>query len=558
MPKATLVLFDGDPAEETFPISETKSLIPGVKLEIAIGYDNINTLIFTGVIVRQGLEITENEGSKLIVEAADNALKMTLARNNTIFQNITDSALIEKLIGNSGLAKSVTSTSSEQPVIVQYYCSDWDLMVIRAELNGMLVMVDAGTVTVAPPKTSTAPVLTVTYGDSILDFRGDMDAATQFAPSAIQSFAWDPATQALAKSGTASSSVSEPGNISSATLAKVFNVSPYPQQSGAEMAPADLTAWSSADLMKSQLAKIRGHVAFQGSALAKVGGMIALAGVGERFNGNVFVSAVHQSLSDGFWRTTAEFGLSPKWFSATAPEIAAPGASGQLPPVGGLQTGVVQKIDGDPAGEFRVYVTLPLLQASGDLGVWARLGSFYASNGIGAEFYPEIGDEVVVAFMNDDPRFPAIVGSLYSKGRAPPVPPAAANNQKSIVTKSKLRIDFFEDKKAVEISTPKGQSVRIDDNAGTIVVKDSNKNTATFASGGITLDSGANITLTAKGNINITAQGNLALKAQANVTVDGLQIAQKAQTSFSAEGTAEAKLTASGMLTIQGAMVKIN
>ncbi len=558
LPKARLVLFDGDAAEETFPISETKTLIPGATLAITLGYNSINTEVFSGLIYRQGVEITENAGTTLIVEATDNAMAMTLARHNAIYENLTDSALIEKLIGNAGLKKTVTATSAQQTSIVQYYSSDWDLMVIRAELNSMVVLVEAGAVTVATPDTSKPPKLTVSFGDSILDFRADMDATTQYAASAIQSFSWDMASQALATSGTASASVNEPGNIPSADLAKVFNVSPYPLQTGGEVAVADLTAWSSGDLLKTKLAKIRGHVTYPGSALAKMGDMITLAGVGDRFNGDAYVSTIHHSLAEGFWRTTAEIGLSQQWFSAVAPNIAAPGASGQLPPISGLQTGIVQKIDGDPDGEFRVYVTLPLLQASGKLGVWARLGSFYASNAIGAQFYPETGDEVVVAFMNDDPRFAVIVGSLYSKTKPPPVTPAAANPQKCIVTKSKLRLDFFDDKHAIEISTPKGQSIRVDDDAESITIKDKSGNKATFAAGGITLDSAANITLTAKGNIDIKAQGNLALKATANVTVDGLQITQSAQTSFSAKGNAEAKLIASGMLTIQGALVKIN
>lgn len=558
LPKAKLVLYDGSAAAETFPISQTSALIPGATLEIALGYNGTETTVFSGLVYRQGLDITENASPRLVVEATDKAMAMTLARHNAIYENITDSALMEKLIGAAGLSKSVTATTAKHPVIVQYYCTDWDLMVIRAQLNSMVVVADAGKITVAQPDTAAPPVLTATFGQSILDFQADMDAATQYAASAIKSYAWDPATQKLATSGTATANVTEPGNLSSATLAKVFNIASYPQQTGAELPKDELTAWSSAALLKSKLSKICGRVSFQGSALAKVGAMIALDGLGDRFNGNVYTAAVHHSVTEGFWRTTVEFGLPFDWFSATAPDIAAPGASGQLPPVGNLQTGVVQKLDKDPDGEYRVYVTLPLLQATGTLGVWARLGSFYASNGIGAEFYPEVGDEVVVAFMNDDPRFPVIVASLYSKKQSPPVPTDAKNNRKCIVTRSNLRLDFIEDVPAVEISTPGGHSVRLDDKTKTIVIKDLNGNKATLAPAGVTIESAKNLTLKANGNIDVTAQGNLSLKAEANVTVDGLAIKQSAKTSFAAQGTADAKLNSSGVLTIQGTLVKIN
>jgi phage protein D len=298
VPKARLVVSDGSAAEETFPISETEALIPGAALDVSIGYDGHDTAVFSGVIYRQGLDVTQNGPSRLVVEATDKAMAMTLARQNAIYENMTDSQVMEKLLGAQGLAKDVTATSAAHPVIVQYYCTDWDLLVIRAQLNSMVVMADVDKVTVAPPDTGKPPVLTLTYGDSILAFRADMDASTQFTQSAIQSFAWDPATQALLTSQQASAEVTEPGNIPSAELAKVFNVTAYAQQTGGSLDQQELTAWSSAELLKTRLAKIRGQVRYQGSALAKVGSMVTLAGLGDRFDGDAYVSGVHHSVTD--------------------------------------------------------------------------------------------------------------------------------------------------------------------------------------------------------------------------------------------------------------------
>ena len=48
------------------------------------------------------------------------------------------------------------------------------------------------------------------------------------------------------------------------------------------------------------------------------------------------------------------------------------------------------------------------------------------------------------------------------------------------------------------------------------------------------------------------------MKATANATCEGLQIELKAQTALSAQGNASAELKASGIVTVQGALVKIN
>jgi uncharacterized protein involved in type VI secretion and phage assembly len=218
----------------------------------------------------------------------------------------------------------------------------------------------------------------------------------------------------------------------------------------------------------------------------------------------------------------------------------------------------VQKISGDPDGEFRVFVTLPLLQAAAGVGVWARLGSFYASQGIGAVFFPETGDEVVVAFMNQDPRYPVIVGALYSKTRAPLYPPDEKNTMKAVVSKSKLQLTLNDTDQIIQILTPAGHKIVLDDKAGSISINDSNGNSAEFAAGGVTLDSASNITLTAKGNISVTAQGNLALKANANATMEGLQVSHTAQTQFAAKANVQASVTGSAMLTLKGGLVQIN
>jgi Rhs element Vgr protein len=542
LPRARLVISDGSAADETFPISETAALIPGAALTIALGYGSTQTQIFSGVIQRHGLETNVNSPSRLVVEATDKAMAMTLARNNAVFQNTTDSALCSKLISKvSGLTPKVSSTSVTHEAIVQYYATDWDLMVLRAEASGMVVMVADATVTVAVPDTSASAVLDLTWGDAILDFQGEIDAATQFSASAIKSFAWDPATQKLLQSSTASASVSTPGNLSSSTLAGVFDVSNYYQQSSGALLNSELTDWSSAELLKSQLAKLRGEVRFPGSTLAVTGCMVTLGGLGARFNGDAWVSGVHHRLAEGWWRTTCELGLAPGWFAASAAQVAAPGASGQLPPANNIMVGTVKQIDQDPDGEFRVLVTLPLLQATD--GVWARFGSFYASKNIGSDFYPEIGDEVIVAFLSGDPRYPVILGSLYSKFNPPPYTPDNKNSIKSFWTKSGMHIDFVETDPSILITTPAKQNIKIDDKGKSIVVTDVTGNTITMDTGGITIKSPKDITITADGSISMSA---------------GTSFDIKAGTSLSAKASTTTQVNCDGPITIKGATVALN
>jgi phage protein D len=74
--------------------------------------------------------------------------------------------------------------------LVQYYCSDWDFMLSRAEINGLLVMVDDAKVVVKAPETAAASSLTVTYGQDLMELEAGMDARCQF--DSVKAAAWDP------------------------------------------------------------------------------------------------------------------------------------------------------------------------------------------------------------------------------------------------------------------------------------------------------------------------------------------------------------------------------
>jgi uncharacterized protein involved in type VI secretion and phage assembly len=197
----------------------------------------------------------------------------------------------------------------------------------------------------------------------------------------------------------------------------------------------------------------------------------------------------------------------------------------------GLHAGLVKQLS--EAGDFRVRVSVP--SVVGAESVWARVGCFYASNAVGAVFCPEVGDEVVVGFMNDDLRNPIIVGSLWSPTRPPPLAPDKENSKKAIVTRAKLEMSYDDKDKVIEIKTPGGHSIQLNDKTGEIMIRDGNSNSVTLGKSGITIDSASQIEMKAKASISIKAGGKLEMESS---------------------GTADLKSAAT--LTIRGGLVEIN
>lgn len=52
---------------------------------------------------------------------------------------------------------------------------------------------------------------------------------------------------------------------------------------------------------------------------------------------------------------------------------------------------------------------------------WARVLVPYGGGGHGFKAIPEVGDEVVVGFIEGDPKLPIVLGSVYSERNAPPL-----------------------------------------------------------------------------------------------------------------------------------------
>ncbi len=553
---ATITLLDGDPSAESFAISASDSFKPGNEIDIEAGYDGTNTLLFSGIVTRQSIRVHSGAGPVLEIECKDKAVRMTVGRKSANYSTSKDSDVIATLIGNvPGLAAEVSATANVVPTLVQYYATDWDYMLMRAEVNGMLVSTINNTVRVFDPTASTASVLTLTYGLNIYSVDAQLNALTQL--NQVTASAWDVQNQQLIKA-QAANTLAGPGNLSSKELASVAGLDHYDVQTSAAESSAELSSWAKAQMLKSALSKITARVRFQGSAVVP-GNYVTVSGLGARFDGLHLVSAVRHDIADGDWRTEASLGLSDRWF-VHQHQIEAPPAAGLLPAIGGLYNATVKQINDDPDNEFRILVDVPLFNDSG-AGLWARHANFYSTNGQGVFFLPEVGDEVVVGFLSQDPRFPVILGSLYSQKNPAfsAFAPNAQNTMKGIVSKSELRILFDDANKVLQLITPGNNTLVLDDKQQQVALNDQNGNSLVMSSAGITLKSAASITLQAPQNVTIKGDAGIAVQSTGgDVTTAGVNIKETAQAQFLAKGSATAEVQGGVQLTLKAAMVMIN
>lgn len=553
---ATLVILDGDPAQEDFTVSASSTFVPGNTVSIAVGYDATNVIVFEGIVTKQALRVENQHGPVLEVECKDKAVQMTIGRKSCAWSKSKDSDAISALISQAGLSASVSATSTPIPELVQYYVSDWDFMLSRAEVNSMVVSTINNKVSVFDPTAQTSPAMTASYGSNLLAFDAELNALTQLAK--VTATAWDYQTQKLLNA-EASNNLAGPGNLSSKTLAGVAKLDNFTLQTSAAQSNDELSSWAKAQMLKSELSKITGTVRLQGTSLLLPGVYLTLKGLGARFDGDHFVSGVQHELVDGNWVTEASIGLSAHWFHQDF-QVEAPAAAGNLPGIQGLYNATVKQIDSDPDNEYRILVELALFNDKGT-GLWARLGNFYSTSGQGVFFLPEVNDEVIVGFLNQDPRYPIILGSVYSQKNKPyqALTPNAKNSMKAIVSKSELRILFDDENKVLSLITPSNNTIVLDDKNKQISIQDEHANSIVMSASGIAIKSPKTISLEAdqavsiKGNTGVTVSssgGDVATKA--------VNITETANMQYTAKGNMEAAVQGGVQLTLKAAMVMIN
>jgi Rhs element Vgr protein len=501
---AHLTLIDGSAAERKFAISDGGFFDPGKKLEIKLRYEGIpasEKTVFKGMVITHSVEVDGGK-SLLTIEAKASAVKMTQVRNTQVFLDQSDADVFKKLIAAHGLqAGSIATTQPKHKEIVQYNCTDWDFMLSRTDVNGLLLIIEGERVSIKKIELPGQGKKTFEYGiDEIYNFEIEANAKGQYAE--VSSITWNIKNQQLSSSHKAKATSLNTGNLDAKKLASNLGADKYTLTSSASVAPDELQAWADAKMAKSRLSLIRGRISVPGFANLALLDAIEIKGIGKHFNGKNLVTGIRHRVNDQGWVTDVQFGLSADWFAARTDVSALP-AAGLLPAVSGLHIGIVASFEEDPDKQFRVKVHIPAL---GEIKstLWARLASHDAGKGRGFVFRPEPGDEVVLGFFNEDPRQPVIIGALFSSKNTPPdkFKIEKENKTKGLVSKKGTVIGFDDEKVTIFIETAKNK-ILLDEKEEKILISDANNNTIIMDKNGITIKSGKDFKIEASGNVEI-------------------------------------------------------
>ncbi|SBS34747.1 Phage-related baseplate assembly protein [Marinomonas spartinae] len=232
-----------------------------------------------------------------------------------------------------------------------------------------------------------------------------------------------------------------------------------------------------------------------------------------------------------------------------------PQAVKRKPTIQGIQTAIVT---GDSADEIMVdkYGRVKVQfdwdregKKDSQSSCWIRVAQNWAGKKWGAFFFPRVGQEVLVDFINGDPDQPIISGAVYNADLMPPYDLPAQKTQSGIKTRStkeggadnfnELR---FEDKKGNELvylQAEKDQQLYVKNDRNDKVDHD------------VKTEIGNNETLKVKMNRSSDIGENDTLKVGKVLNIEaGKEIVIKT-------GSAQIKMSSSGDITIEGSNINI-
>ncbi|MCJ8275125.1 MAG: phage baseplate assembly protein V, partial [Psychrosphaera sp.] len=291
---------------------------------------------------------------------------------------------------------------------VQHDCSDWDFLLCRAEANGLVVMIAGTKVKLVDPLNAlSGTALTLTNKQiSQLSIRSmHQQAIGKFTAVMHNHDHKAKLFQGEADMSAAAGPVKHTVIPDTKKMDQQRFVGVYGNQN-------EVNKLASAIATRNKLSQVQGYIDVLGLTSAGLLEKVAIANIPE-ITSETLITGIEVQVDGSKVTTRLHFGLSEIGF-AERHRVHSPPAGNLLPAINGLHMGIVaQEVD----EQDRVKIVLPHLGvdkgAEEGKAIWARCMFSHAGKDRGLFFTPQPEDEVLVGFLNDDPRHAVILGSLY-------------------------------------------------------------------------------------------------------------------------------------------------
>jgi len=380
--------------------------------------------LFDGYLVQKKMRLKGKYWS-VRLEARHALQKLTFLPRSRVFRQQDDNTVLKGLLQSAGVKltqKATAQLSCKHDQLIQFRLSDWQFIRSRLLSTNCWLLPDAASDAVMIRPLSDAATASRTLTRDSRDYtlyEVNLSFDNRFTLDSLSLQGWDISAQRLTPAQKSQAGAFRPWKPEGKA-----GQSPAWQQDYAlafSMLPeATLKTLSSSWLNHQQMTGVQGHIVLAGTRDFAPGVPLTLSRFGAGLDGTAILSGVNQLFdTEHGWRSELVIGLSASMLEPA-------------PPVRSMHIGTVADFTADPQHLDRIAIHLPALNLPESL-IFARLSKPWASHASGFCFYPEPGDEVVVGFIDSDPRYPMILGAMHNPKNIAPFPPDEKNNRKGLI-----------------------------------------------------------------------------------------------------------------------------
>lgn len=204
---------------------------------------------------------------------------------------------------------------------------------------------------------------------------------------------------------------------------------------------------------------------------------------------------------------------------------------------------------------------------------WMPILQGYAGKDYGVYCIPEVGDKVLVSFLGADRDTPFVIGSFFPGDNSFL---KAGQKEKNAIKQFKSKggltaaLDDTDKKQSFTLTTPKGITIKAEDENETAAISDANGETAIsldMKNGAVTISAKQTITIkSGKCEIKLDGQSGaiaiscdrIDIKASQQAKLSSDQMLSLSANMLQAEGKQTAQIKGGSMLELSGGIAKIN
>ncbi len=535
------------------PTSPTPEFKPGQKIEIKLGEEDKTESVFVGYITKHRIEANNNGSFYLFIECKHIANQLTINKRTRVLHHFDDQAgvssdgTINKIDELSVLQKLVKKGSGDaldlkwdndvqslkQENLIQYEVSDWDFVLTRAEIHGLVCIANSNELKLTSPKIQSSTDLEITLGENLLQFEAEFNEVQRAKNYTFANWVSDADQQ---------NELDQKNQNVESNTSKIQ--SDVEITYSAELEEQELNALQKNLEQRQEAGLMEGTATVSGTNEFKLLDTISLKGFNAPWDQNTIISGIKHVFKHGTWHTHLQCGISPENHQDTYQTGGSNGSNPFIPSSSALIYGKINRYVTSSNGNEMAEISITSASNEEDhRTIYARLSSFAAGSKAGAVFRPAENDEVIVGFINSDPRFPVILGCTYNSSNESPY---ALESEGGELVQQEVGFSFYDGwnlslnskEKTMSLSTPKGQKFELaaDDQEQSITMLYDDSNSIVIDKDGVKINASKISLKSEKGDIEIDSM-NTKINATVEVDIQGSQFKAAAKATAEVSGS---------------------